>query len=55
MCDDLKAEVEALRQKGVLCSEVQEARWGSIARIPLLAVAKWALPAEASPALARAT
>lgn len=35
MCDDLKAEVSALGTKGVQCSEVQEARWGSIARIQL--------------------
>jgi catechol 2,3-dioxygenase-like lactoylglutathione lyase family enzyme len=35
MCDDLKAEMAALTQKGVKCSEVQEARWGSIAAIPL--------------------
>lgn len=35
MCDDLQAEVSALREKGVECSEVQEARWGSIARIQL--------------------
>jgi catechol 2,3-dioxygenase-like lactoylglutathione lyase family enzyme len=30
LCDDLKAEVSALAEKGVRCSEVQEARWGSI-------------------------
>ena len=35
MCDDLKAEIEILRNKGVACSEVQEARWGSITRIRL--------------------
>lgn len=35
MCDDLKAEISALREKGVRCSEVQEARWGSITRIRL--------------------
>jgi len=35
MCDDLKAEVSALREKGVRCSEVQEAKWGSITRIRL--------------------
>jgi catechol 2,3-dioxygenase-like lactoylglutathione lyase family enzyme len=35
MCDDLKAEMAKLRQKGVKCSEVQEARWGSITRIQL--------------------
>ncbi len=35
MCDDLKAEISALGKKGIHCSEVQEARWGSIARIRL--------------------
>jgi catechol 2,3-dioxygenase-like lactoylglutathione lyase family enzyme len=35
MCDDLKAEMMALRAKGVECSEVQEARWGSITKIQL--------------------
>jgi catechol 2,3-dioxygenase-like lactoylglutathione lyase family enzyme len=35
MCDDLKAEILALRKKGVHCSEVQEARWGSITKIRL--------------------
>jgi hypothetical protein len=32
MCDDLKAEIAALGSKGVKCSEVQEARWGSPGR-----------------------
>jgi catechol 2,3-dioxygenase-like lactoylglutathione lyase family enzyme len=32
MCKALKAEIAALAKKGVKCSEVQEARWGSIAR-----------------------
>ena len=35
MCDDLKAEIAALAEKGASCSEVQEARWGSITRIRL--------------------
>ena len=35
MCDDLKAEMSALGEKGVQCSEVQEQRWGSITTIPL--------------------
>ena len=35
MCDDLKAEMSALGKKGVACSDVQEARWGSITRIRL--------------------
>ena len=35
MCDDLKAEILALRGKGVRCLEVQEARWGSITKVRL--------------------
>jgi catechol 2,3-dioxygenase-like lactoylglutathione lyase family enzyme len=35
MCDDLKAEIAALEKKGVRCTEVQEARWGSITKIGL--------------------
>jgi hypothetical protein len=35
MCDDLKAEISALRGKGIACSDVQVARWGSITHIPL--------------------
>ena len=35
MCGDLKAEILALGKKGVQCSEVEEARWGSIAKIRL--------------------
>ena len=30
MCDDLKVEMAALAKKGVTCSKVEEARWGSI-------------------------
>jgi hypothetical protein len=35
MCDDLSAEVEALGARGVSCSPVEEARWGSITKIAL--------------------
>ena len=35
MCDDLKGEMAALREKGVQCGDVQEARWGSITKIAL--------------------
>jgi len=35
MCDDLKAEMEALRAKGVACSDVHEERWGTLTRIRL--------------------
>lgn len=35
MCDDLKAEVADLVEKGVQCSEVLEERWGSITKIRL--------------------
>lgn len=35
MCEDLQAEMSALAAKGVHCSEVQEARWGSITKLQL--------------------
>jgi catechol 2,3-dioxygenase-like lactoylglutathione lyase family enzyme len=35
MCDDLKAEISALRKKGIHCSEIQEAKWGSITHVRL--------------------
>lgn len=35
MCDDLKAELAALRAKGAECSQVKEERWGSITTIGL--------------------
>ncbi len=35
MCDDLKAEISALAEKGVQCWAVQGAPWGSITSIQL--------------------
>ena len=35
MCDDLRAQISGLEAKGVRCSDVQEARWGSVTKIPL--------------------
>lgn len=35
MCDDVKAEIASLAKKNVKCSEVQEARWGSITKMRL--------------------
>ena len=35
MCEDLAAEMSALQEKGVLCTPVEEARWGSVTSIPL--------------------
>jgi catechol 2,3-dioxygenase-like lactoylglutathione lyase family enzyme len=35
MCQDLSEELSALAKKNVTCSTVQEARWGSIAKIRL--------------------
>jgi catechol 2,3-dioxygenase-like lactoylglutathione lyase family enzyme len=35
LCDDLKVEMSALKAKGVDCSKVQEAQWGSITKIQL--------------------
>jgi catechol 2,3-dioxygenase-like lactoylglutathione lyase family enzyme len=33
--DDLKADIVKLRQKGIQCSDVQKAPWGSITEIQL--------------------
>ena len=35
MCDNLQAEILTLAASGVSCSEVEEARWGSVTRIQL--------------------
>jgi hypothetical protein len=35
MCADLNAEISNLARKGVACSPVQQARWGSITKIRL--------------------
>lgn len=35
MCDDLRAQISVLEAKGVRCSDVQEARWGSVTKILL--------------------
>ena len=35
MCDDLAAEMRALAERGVECSDVEEARWGTITKIRL--------------------
>jgi len=35
MCDDLQAQISELGKKGVSCSDVQDARWGSITHIRL--------------------
>jgi catechol 2,3-dioxygenase-like lactoylglutathione lyase family enzyme len=35
MCDDLKAEIATLESKGIQCSPVQEARWGSTTKFQL--------------------
>ena len=35
MCSDLEAEISTLREKGVRCSDVEEARWGSVVKIHL--------------------
>jgi hypothetical protein len=35
MCDDLAAEKQTLEGKGVSCSQVEEARWGSVTLIRL--------------------
>ena len=35
LCDDLKAAMAELMQKGIECSKVEEARWGSITKMRL--------------------
>ena len=35
MCDDLASEMRALAERGVQCSKVEEARWGSVTKIRL--------------------
>jgi catechol 2,3-dioxygenase-like lactoylglutathione lyase family enzyme len=35
MCDDLKTEMASLANKGVKCSKVEEARWGSVTKMRL--------------------
>jgi hypothetical protein len=35
MSDDLSAEIRSLADRGVVCSEVEEARWGSVTKVPL--------------------
>jgi hypothetical protein len=35
MCDDLESEMRTLARRGVACSAVEEARWGSITKITL--------------------
>jgi catechol 2,3-dioxygenase-like lactoylglutathione lyase family enzyme len=35
VCEDLAAEMQALGLQGVRCSDVEEARWGSITKIRL--------------------
>ena len=35
MCDDLVAQIASLAARGVPCSPIEEARWGSITKITL--------------------
>jgi hypothetical protein len=35
MCDDLVAEIASLMARGVQCSAIEEARWGSLTKIAL--------------------
>jgi hypothetical protein len=35
LCDDLKAEIASLAKKEVVCSAIEEARWGSITKMRL--------------------
>jgi len=35
MCDDIRSEMDALMQRSIQCSRVEEARWGSVTKIQL--------------------
>jgi len=35
MCDNLRTEIDALVERGIQCSDVDEARWGSVTKIHL--------------------
>jgi catechol 2,3-dioxygenase-like lactoylglutathione lyase family enzyme len=35
MCDDVRAEIRALEEKGIRCSELHEERWGSVTMVEL--------------------
>ncbi|MDQ1490205.1 MAG: hypothetical protein QOJ23_2719 [Actinomycetota bacterium] len=35
MSDDLPADISSLADRGVVCSDVEEARWGSVTKIRL--------------------
>jgi catechol 2,3-dioxygenase-like lactoylglutathione lyase family enzyme len=35
ICDDLKTEMASLAKKGVECSKIEEARWGSVTKMRL--------------------
>jgi catechol 2,3-dioxygenase-like lactoylglutathione lyase family enzyme len=49
MCENLKAEMAALAKKAVKFSDVQEARWGSLAKMRLSRRRRgWSLSIEAS-------
>lgn len=35
LCDDVEAEMESLKKRGVDCSPIHQERWGSITRVAL--------------------
>ena len=35
ICDDLQAQIAELAEKNVECSDVEEARWGSVTKVKL--------------------
>ena len=35
LSDDLAADMRSLADRGVVCSEVEEPRWGSVTKVPL--------------------
>jgi catechol 2,3-dioxygenase-like lactoylglutathione lyase family enzyme len=35
MCDDLRTQMDGLAELGIQCSDISEARWGSVTKIQL--------------------
>jgi catechol 2,3-dioxygenase-like lactoylglutathione lyase family enzyme len=44
MCDDLRSEMDALAEKNIQCSDLEEARWGSVTEIPHNSLIRPAIP-----------
>jgi catechol 2,3-dioxygenase-like lactoylglutathione lyase family enzyme len=55
MCDDLTAEMQSLADRGVLLTEVEEERWGSVTKIRLPSGGEVGLYQPRHPTALRAT